>query len=72
MRRFCPIPLVVVKETDGVSNLRTLPLDGGRARQLTNWKSDKIFWVSWSRDGRQLAVARGDTFYDAVLIKDFR
>ncbi|MET0648988.1 MAG: protein kinase [Pyrinomonadaceae bacterium] len=64
--------LVVVKDADNVSNLWTLPLEGGRHRQLTDWKSDKIFWYAWSRDGRQLAVARGDTFYDVALISDFR
>jgi eukaryotic-like serine/threonine-protein kinase len=64
--------LVVRKDTENVSNLWTLPLDGGKLRPLTDWKSDKIFWVAWSRDGRQLAVARGDTFYDVMLIKDFR
>ncbi len=64
--------LVVVKDVENVSNLWTLPLEGGRPRQLTDWKSDRIFWYAWSRDGRQLAVARGDTFYDVMLIKDFR
>jgi Tol biopolymer transport system component len=64
--------LVVVKESENVSNLWTLPLDGGRPRQLTDWKSDRIFWFDWSRDGRQLAVARGDTFHDVMLISDFR
>ena len=64
--------LVVVKDADDASNLWTLPLEGGRPRQLTDWKSDKIFWYAWSRDGRQLAVARGDTFYDVALISDFR
>ncbi len=64
--------LVVVKDVENVSNLWTLPLEGGKPRQLTDWKSDKIFWFAWSRDGRQLAVARGDTFYDVMLIKDFR
>jgi Tol biopolymer transport system component len=64
--------LVVVKDTDNVSNLWALPLDGGRPRQLTDWKSDRIFSFAFSRDGRQLAVARGDTFYDVMLVKDFR
>jgi Tol biopolymer transport system component len=64
--------LVLQKEVENVSNLWLLPLDGGRPRPLTDWKSDKIFWFAWSRDGRQLAVARGDTFYDVMLIKNFR
>jgi Tol biopolymer transport system component len=64
--------LVFIKETENVSNLWTLPLEGGKPRPLTDWKSDKILWFAWSRDGRQLAVARGDTFTDVMLIKDFR
>jgi Tol biopolymer transport system component len=64
--------LVFQKGVNNVSNLWTLPLDGGRPRPLTDWKSDRIFWFAWSRDGRQLAAARGDTFYDVMLIKDFR
>ena len=71
-----PLPdgraIVVVKDADNVSNLWALPLDGGRARQLTDWKSDRVFWFAWSRDGRRLAVARGDTFHDVMLVKDFR
>jgi hypothetical protein len=61
-----------LKDSDNVTNMWTLPLDGGKLRPLTDWKSDRIFWAAWSRDGRQLAVARGDTFYDVMLIKDFR
>lgn len=64
--------LVLLKDVENVSNLWTLPLDGGRVRPLTDWKSDRIFWFAWSRDGRQLAVSRGDTFFDVMLIQDFR
>jgi Tol biopolymer transport system component len=64
--------LLILKDVDNVSNIWTLPLDGGPPRQLTDWKSDRIFWFAWSRDGRRLAVARGDTFSDLVLVKDFR
>jgi eukaryotic-like serine/threonine-protein kinase len=64
--------IIITRDTDNVSNLWALPLDGGKPRQLTDWKSDRIFGAAWSRDGRQLAVARGDTFSDVMLIKDFR
>jgi serine/threonine protein kinase/Tol biopolymer transport system component len=63
--------LVYIKETNGVSNLWTLPLDASRPRQLTDWPSEQIFWYAWSRDGKQLAVARGKTSSDVLLIKDF-
>src|SRR5207248_1088623 len=63
--------LIYVKDTNNVSNLWTLPLDGGQPRQLTNWPAEQIFRFAWSRDGRTLAVARGHASYDVVLIKDF-
>ena len=64
--------LVYARNVNNVSNLWALPLDGGKSRQLTDWPADQIFWFAYSRDGRQLAVARGNTSFDAVLIKDFR
>ena len=54
-----------------VSNIWIQPLAGGPARQLTNFKSDRIFWFDWSRDGKQLAVARGSVASDVVLISSF-
>jgi Tol biopolymer transport system component len=64
--------IAFIKETNNVSNIWSLPLDGGKAQQLTDWKTDRIFWFTWSRDGKQLAVARGRTSFDVVLIKDFK
>jgi Tol biopolymer transport system component len=34
-------------------------IDGGPLKQLTNFRSDRIFTFVWSNDGKQLAVARG-------------
>jgi len=55
----------------GVSNLWSQPLDGGKPVQLTDFKSDLIFSWDWSRDGR-LACARGSQTSDVVLISDFK
>ncbi len=55
-----------------VSNIWSLPLDGTPAKQLTNFRSDQIFFHAWSRDGKQLALARGSVTSDAVLISNFR
>ena len=54
----------------GVSNVWAQPTDGGAARQLTDFKTDHVFAFDWSRDGRQLAVARGTRTSDVVLIND--
>ena len=47
--------LVYIYTAGGVSNLWRLPLDGSRAAQITDFKSDSIRTFSYSRDGRQLA-----------------
>ncbi|HLN98618.1 MAG TPA: protein kinase [Pyrinomonadaceae bacterium] len=42
-----------------VSNIWSQPIDGGPARQLTNFKDQIIFSHDWSHDGKQLVFARG-------------
>jgi len=56
----------------GTSNIWTIPLDGGQPVQLTDFKSEHIFTYAFSRDGRQLAMARGSETSDVVLISDVR
>ena len=54
----------------GVDNLWVQPLDGGPGRQLTNFTALKIYSYQWSRDGKSLALVRGDSPSDLVLIQD--
>jgi Tol biopolymer transport system component len=54
----------------GVDNLYLQPLDGSPGRQLTNFTSLKIYSYQWSPDGKNLALVRGDSPSDLVLIKD--
>jgi serine/threonine protein kinase/Tol biopolymer transport system component len=56
----------------GVTNVWSQPLDGGPARQLTNFKENRIFSFAWSLDGGQLVCVRGVEIHDVVLIKNFR
>jgi Tol biopolymer transport system component/tRNA A-37 threonylcarbamoyl transferase component Bud32 len=56
----------------GVSNLWAQPLEAGAPRQLTDFKTDHIFFFDWSRDGRQLALARGTRASDVVLVNDLK
>ncbi len=56
----------------GAGNIWALPAGGGAPKQLTDFKSDSIFWFDWSRDGKQLAVARGSQISDVVLISNFK
>jgi Tol biopolymer transport system component len=61
-----------VETHNGVSNIVAQPLDGGAVKPLTDFKADRIFWFDFSRDGKQIALARGTQSSDVILIKDFR
>lgn len=63
-----------VKTENGVSNLWSQPLDGGKPVQLTHFTSDQIWFpqVAWSHDGKQLAMVRYSTNSDIVMISGFR
>jgi Tol biopolymer transport system component len=54
----------------GVDNLYLQPVDGSSGRQLTNFTSLKIYSYQWSPNGKNLALVRGDSPSDLVLIKD--
>ncbi|MGB7924499.1 MAG: DPP IV N-terminal domain-containing protein [Pyrinomonadaceae bacterium] len=62
--------LTYIKTRGGVSNIWRQPLDGGPPVQLTDFKSERIFWFDWSRDGQTLACARGVVTNDVVMISD--
>ena len=64
--------LVYINTLGGVSNLWRQPLDGGPPKQITDFKSDRIYNFAYARDGRTLAFARGSNTPDAVLITDVR
>jgi TolB protein len=64
--------LTYIDTKGGVSNIWSLPLDGGKPVQLTEFKTDQIFWFDFSRDGKQLALSRGTQTSDVILIRDFR
>jgi len=57
---------------EGVSNIWQQKLTGGPPKQITNFKSGLIFAFAWSRDGKQLALARGSENSDVILISNFR
>lgn len=57
---------------NGVSNIWGFPIDGGPARQLSNFSDGRIFTFDWSNDGRQVAYARGVVTSDIVTLTNFR
>jgi eukaryotic-like serine/threonine-protein kinase len=55
---------------NGVDNLWLQPLDGSKGKQVTDFTSERIYDFHWSFDGKQLALVRGHTDSDVVLIRD--
>ena len=61
--------VVYPTRVNGVDNLWLQPLDGSKGRQITDFTSERIFDFHWSFDGKQLALVRGHTDADVVLIR---
>jgi TolB protein len=65
--------LLYTKASGGVPNIWQKSLDGGEAKQLTSFSSDqfpRLAEAVMSRDGKKVAVARGSSTGDIVMIKD--
>ena len=61
--------LTYVSNNAGVENVWGQPIDGGPAKQLTNFPDNRIFALDWSREG-DLVTSRGVVTSDVVLITD--
>ena len=59
-----------VRTQNGVSNIWTVPVAGGKEKQLTTFTTGRIFDFDWTPDGKKLAVARGESSSDIVLLTD--
>ena len=53
----------------GVDNIWIQPLDGSAGHQLTKFTSEQIEEFAWSPDGKSLAVLRGHTSSNVVLLR---
>lgn len=56
----------------GATNVWEQPLAGGAPHPVTDFTSGRIFDFAWSRDGKQLLLAKGEETSDVVLISNFR
>ena len=56
----------------GAANVWEQPIAGGARKQITNFTSGHIFDFDWSRDGKQLFLAKGEINSDVILISNFR
>jgi eukaryotic-like serine/threonine-protein kinase len=55
-----------------VDNLWFQSFSGGAPRQVTHFDRDHIYGFSFSRDGKRLALTRGNDKQDAVMLSNFR
>jgi eukaryotic-like serine/threonine-protein kinase len=70
--RFTPDSKAVaypIRES-GVDNIWVEPLDGSSGRGITSFNAEQISTFEWSPDGKTLAILRGHTDSDVVLIRD--
>jgi eukaryotic-like serine/threonine-protein kinase len=56
----------------GATNVWEQPLAGGAPHPVTDFTSGHIFDFAWSRDGKELLLAKGEQTSDVVLISNFR
>jgi len=56
----------------GATNIWEQPLAAGEPGQVTTFTSGLIFSFSWSRDGKQLYLAKGEYTSDVILMSNFR
>ncbi len=64
--------ITYVDRRGGIGNLWLQPVDGGAPKQLTDFKQNGIHRREWTRDGKQVAIVRGEGTSDAIMITDFR
>jgi serine/threonine protein kinase/Tol biopolymer transport system component len=57
--------------SSGATNVWEQRLPGGKPHRITNFDSGRIFDFSWTRDGQQLLLAKGEWTSDVVLISNF-
>jgi Tol biopolymer transport system component len=64
--------VTVYDSRTGAQNLWSFSLDGSPMKQLTDFKPDSLFYRQLSFDGMWMAMSRGVTTSDVILISDFR
>ena len=62
--------MVYVVREKGVDSLWEQSMDGKNRKQLTNFSKDLIFRYAYSKDGKQIAIERGNIESDAFLFHD--
>jgi Tol biopolymer transport system component/DNA-binding winged helix-turn-helix (wHTH) protein len=63
--------LAYLDSRTGTTNIWIRSLDGSPERQLTDFKSERMFRFDWSRDGKYLAATRGAMMKDLIRLRGF-
>ncbi|MEJ7623511.1 MAG: hypothetical protein WKF34_05925 [Pyrinomonadaceae bacterium] len=64
--------LIYLKTEKGAYNLWKQNLNGGEPKQYTDFNSQSIYNYAFSRGGKRLLIARGDSTVNVVMLKNFR
>src|SRR2546423_1548103 len=64
--------IIYIDSSGGGANLWSQPVDGSSPKQLTNFSTDQIYAFNLARDGRTIALVRGNVIRDVVLINSER
>ena len=64
--------ILYTTSANNVTNIWSQSVDGGQAKQVTNFNDLFMTSFAWSPDGKQLACTRGTLVRDAVLITDLK
>lgn len=70
--QFTPDGRALTCSGPNTSKIWIQSLDGSPAQELIDFQSGYVWSFAWSREGKHLAVARGATVSDVVLISNFR
>jgi hypothetical protein len=70
--RWTPDGKIAYVDAAAPSNIWVRPLDGRPPYQLTHFTDRMIVDFAWSRDAKQLAIARASTTNDIVLFKGLK
>jgi Tol biopolymer transport system component len=66
------VSMIFRRSPGNIGNLWSGRLDGGEPLQVTQFQADSIYSFAFSPDGQRIAMSRGTTTGDIVLIKDYR
>jgi len=61
--------MAALDDRSGVPNLWIYPFEGGPAKQISHFPKSEIHGFAWSPDGKRIALSRGPTEQNVVLIK---